>query len=571
MKKLLVLILVLCLQSNVNAQSSAYLDINNVKARVNTCGDLFWDMYSGDYEVPKGSGVGTIFADNLWIGGYDAGGQLKIAAQTYRQTGTDFWPGPLDSNATTNSTVMADMNKVWKLNKCDIDAYHSWVTNGIQGPLTVDSLAVATMFSWPAFSPFGDRLAPFVDFDNDGTYNINAGDYPLIKGDQAIYFIYNDKGGIHTETGGVSIGVEIHAMVYGYSCPDSALQNSVFVNYKIINKSSFSLNNTFIGKWTDFDIGGWSDDYIGCDVTRGVYYAYNGDSIDEGGYGIYPGAQGVVFLKGALADPNLVDDPSTSTANGIGYGDLITDNEQLGMTKFVSYYNTSNPVNGNPNLAGDFYNYLSGTWQDGTPWTYGGYGTGAGTACDFIYPGDTDPTGFGTSGVPQAAWDETIAGNIQGDRKGLASTGPFTFQPGDVQEFEVAYVFGRDYTNLGAAAGVQVMKSRIDSIRSRFANGFGIETCGCIANSLGIEDDMETEITFSLYPNPSHDLIYIDYQSLSKDVTIEIYDVRGQLLKSMKMNFQSTYAISVAELSSGLYLLKLNDGKNTKVQRFVKQ
>ncbi|MCE3280070.1 MAG: hypothetical protein K0S44_2261 [Bacteroidetes bacterium] len=552
MKNLLILILVLCMQLVINAQSSAYLDINNVKARVNTCGDLFWDLYSGDYEVPKGSGIGTIFADNLWIGGYDTGGQLKIAAQTYRQTGTDFWPGPLDSNATTNSTVMADMNRVWKLNKCDIDAYHTWVTNGIQGPFTVDSLAVATMISWPAFSPFGDRLAPFVDFDNDGTYNINAGDYPLIKGDQAIYFIYNDKGGVHTETGGVSIGVEIHAMVYGYSCPDSALQNSVFVNYKIINKSSFDLNNAFIGKWTDFDMGGYNDDYVGCDVTRGAYYAYNGDSIDEGGYGIYPGAQGVVFLKGAKVDDNGIDDPSNNTANGQGYGDGIVDNEELGVTRFMSYYNSSHSVTGNPNTAQEFFNYLSGQWLNGTLWNYGGVGTGTGNSCDFMYPGDSDPTGFGVHGsIPLTPWDETIVGNPPGDRRGLASTGPFTFQPGDIQEFEVAYVFGRDYTNLGAAAGVQVMKNRIDSIRSRFANGFGIESCGCTANALGIEDGMNTEYTFSLYPNPSSDVVYIDYQASSKDITIEIYDVRGQLLKSLKINSQSKQAISVADLSSG--------------------
>jgi len=34
------------------------------------------------------------FSGALWIGGKDNGGNLKLAAMTYRQRGSDFWPGP---------------------------------------------------------------------------------------------------------------------------------------------------------------------------------------------------------------------------------------------------------------------------------------------------------------------------------------------------------------------------------------------------------------------------------------------------------------------------------------------
>lgn len=133
----------------------AFLDINNVKAKVNANGSMSWDLVNGRFEVPKGSGKGTIYADALWIGGYDNGSQLRIAAQTYRQTGQDFWPGPLSSAATSDSTISYGMNNVWKLNRCDIQAYHNWVLAGSIGTAPVSAAVQNTITSWPGISPYG--------------------------------------------------------------------------------------------------------------------------------------------------------------------------------------------------------------------------------------------------------------------------------------------------------------------------------------------------------------------------------------------------------------------------------
>ena len=63
-----------------HAQTFEYLDINQVKARVNSGGDLHWDPVTGNsgYECPKGSGKTWGGAANLWVGGVDNGGQLKV-------------------------------------------------------------------------------------------------------------------------------------------------------------------------------------------------------------------------------------------------------------------------------------------------------------------------------------------------------------------------------------------------------------------------------------------------------------------------------------------------------------
>ena len=569
MKKIILLVTTLLSFVSTHAQTLTgdYLDINNVKAGICSIG------YVHDFETPKGSGRNTIFAGNLWIGGIDAGGALKIAGQTYCQTGTDYFPGPLTSSATTDATTMAAFNRVWKLNKCDIDTYVNWFYSGSTiGTNPTDSTAMEAINTWPAFSPSGSPLAPFVDANGNGIYDPYAGDYPLIKGDQAIFFVFNDKGGVHGETGGASIGLEIQGMAYAYSCSnDSALYNTIFTNYKIINKSSFVLDSTYIGNWTDTDIGNAGDDFVGCDVTRGAYYGYNGDSIDGSfsgmpGYGANPPAQGIVFLTGPYADPNGIDDPASTTPNGTGYGDGIVDNERLGMSKFI-YYNNDATVTGNPSAANHYYNYLAGDWKDNTSWTYGGTGYASGAQCDYMYPGITDPLGYGTNMIPQSNWSEETAGDIPGDRRGMGSYGPFTFQPGAVEDITFAYVFGRA-TSGGNLASVVVMQNRIDSVRQKVNNG--ITNCGCATSSTGI-NNLTIDNSISIYPNPASENITIKYTSSSKNISLKIYDMTGRMVKQIINAKSVENIISISEFENGLYLINVIDGKTSVIKRFVKE
>ena len=55
--------------------------INNVRARLTTGGDVWWDGNDGRYVVPKPPPgvpeVSSIFAGAVWLGGKDPGGNLK--------------------------------------------------------------------------------------------------------------------------------------------------------------------------------------------------------------------------------------------------------------------------------------------------------------------------------------------------------------------------------------------------------------------------------------------------------------------------------------------------------------
>jgi len=379
------------MQSNcAPATSQSDLDINNVRAKILGGGDMWWNLSDGAYFVPKPAsgtrGPSSMFAASLWIGGYDAGNVLKVAGQTYRQTGNDFWPGPLDDQASTDASTCLQWDKHFIINREDVESFHAWFEGGQIGAYTIPS----SITDWPAFSAQGKPMAPFHDYDGDGTYNPASGDYPDFDlegddstcsaglfGDQAMFWVFNDKGNIHSETGGPAIGLEMKAIAFGFKSSDQ-INNMTFYKYTITNKSSFRLDSTYFGVWCDSDLGAYNDDYVGCDVGLGLGYSYNGDIYDgpsgngELIYGNNPPAIGIDFFEGPKADPDGLDNaPSTVPHPHVSYGDGYVDNELLGMAHFVYYNNDQSPVKVNPRGADDFYQYLRGSWRNAQKVTYG--------------------------------------------------------------------------------------------------------------------------------------------------------------------------------------------------------
>ena len=73
---------------------------------------------------------------------------------------------------------------------------------------------------------------------------------------------------------------------------------------------------------------------------------------------------------------------------------------------------------------------------------------------DFMFPGDSDPLNWGTGGKSQPLWTEQTAGNTPLDRRFMQSAGPFTLEPGAVNNITVGVVYARAQTG-GPFASVQ--------------------------------------------------------------------------------------------------------------------
>jgi hypothetical protein len=497
--------------------AQADLDINNVRTTILVGGDMWWDLVNPKYEIPIGTGKHSVFAGSLWIGGLDAGGQIKVAAQTYRQTGIDFWGGPIDTIAVNiASGKCLQYDRHWKVTKQEVQDF-------ISDP----SAATNDIKNWPgngdeSFNE-GKFLAPFVDVNMDDQYDYRDGDYPgynlsgeypnipgvfktvcndYIFGDKTIWWVFNDVGNAHTETNSSPIGLEIRAQAFAFKTNDE-INNMTFYKYQIINRSTFTLTDTYFGQWVDPDLGDATDDYVGCDVPRGLGFCYNGDANDgtASGYGDNPPAVGVDFFQGPIADLNDGVDNDRDGCTDCTYIDsagvqLTYDDDILGeqiiMSKFVYYNNVNNSPIGNPNGFQDFYNYLQGIWLDGQPITYGGDGRDpSAPVCDFMFPGDTDPINFPTLGE----WSEATAGNPPEDRRFLQSAGTFTLQPGAVNYVTTGIVWARAQQG-GQLASVNLMKLADDKAQALFDNCFKLID-GPDAPDLAIRE-LNKKLIFSL-------------------------------------------------------------------------
>lgn len=542
------LLIALALLLSVSGFSqSATLDINNVSALFHPRGDMGWDLIGiSRYEVPKGSGRTTIFASNMWLGGLDASGQLHLAAQRYRSNGNDFFPGPVNGQGVPNSNQY--WNQVWSVSRADIEHH---ILNASQ-PNYIPDPAIG---NWPAHGDttlgMAYNLAPFDDVDGNGYYSPTGGDYPRIKGDQALYMIYNDDW-IHSETGGQAFGVEVHLMAYAYDHPD--LANTIFCEYTLHNRTNTNYSDVYFSMFTDFDIGGATDDYLGCDVERDMFFGYNGDAYDEStgsaiGYGDFPPIQAVVFLEGPPADDDGLDNTygvaASQSVNGQGYGDGIIDNERLGMRTLMCYNNHSGAT-GDPAIATDYYNFMRAYWKDGQPITYGMLGTDPGNpAARYMFPGDSDPLGYGTDGTTTGPWTEELSGNDPNDRRGIGSCGPFSFGAGESFTSTVAHV----YINNPVEGNLPALESFVDQLHIGYQN-----------NTLGtdgplVAETLPTQQQASLWPNPAkaHVSIQLPANTLA---SMELYNTLGAVVRTQQLQ-GSTTLIDIQNLPSGLYFVRL--------------
>ena len=551
-----ILIVFLSLEMKVAAQSYNTLDVNNVSAGFNADGYLFWNFISAQFEVPKGSGKHTIFAGAPWIGGIDNGGLLHLAAGTYRQTGSDFFPGPIRDSALNSITEYNHWNNVWKINKTTIDSFKAW----FQSPSSFPNYVIPNVIlNWPANPNYsigeGPCLAPYFDYNGDGTYNPNDGDYPLIKGDQALFYIFNDADSAHTETGSPKMKVEVHAMAYAFNNPaDSILDNTIFLNYQIYNLSNNVYDSTCIGNWTDFDIGYPFDDFVGCDVGRSAYFGYNGEAFDPGasGYGANPPAQAVVFLKGPPSNPQDTFFHFQDSIINIPPGTIP-------MTNFM-FYNNDFSVRGNPIGGSQYYNYMKSIWRNGRHAIFGGDGfdsANVGTPNNYMYPDSTDIYGFGMNHIPPPySWNEAEANQLPGDVRGIGSSGPFSFHPGEVVCIDYAYIFSRD-TFGGPLQSVAKLKTDIDHIRNFYKNNPDLHVCNCSNYNVGIQKVSDQKVLINVFPNPFSNQTTLTIQGTYHNPTLFIYNLLGQEVRSILVGANKQLMVNREQLSSGMYFYKL--------------
>ena len=505
--------------------------MNNYQTNFLTDNDMFWDYTQivPKTFIPYRDSTSPIFAGSVWMGGY-VNGALHTACMTYRQNGVDFWPGPIiiDTVATdsivieANSTLCGYFDAFYPIHKTQVDSQ--------KNHLYTSSTIPHNILNWPGNGlpayHTSYKLAPYQDVNHNNMYDPVNGDYPIMYGDYSIYQMVNDLGNKHEESGGLPLGVEIHKTNYIIDCPsDSALWNTLFMHYDVINRGNDTITNFLFNIWSDFHLGGSGYNYMGCDTNLNMYYVYNGTGYDHDngykGYHQYLPAFGGIFLNQKLS-------------------------------RFTGYNNSGSSINGNPSATQPltYYNLMNGVWENGSPITYGGSGLTTGNpSTHYLYSGDP---------VANTGWTEINAGNPFGDRRGQGSCGPFTFYPKDTLKIDFAYVFARDYTHPGdSVAAILILREYVQNVQNYYNTN--TTPCGSTFGS-GIKQVAgSNSLQVSIYPNPSTGNFTIETGSDSKQI-ITMHDVTGKIVLNQTINGKTT--IDAGYLNEGVYNISVisNEG-----------
>ena len=353
--------------------NETWIDANNINMVVTNHGSFAYDLTTQDpgLEFPKGTDKQCVYAGGIWIG-CKVSGAVRVTAGSFTQ---EYTPGPITEDGSWHD-VNDPMDYTYKI---------------VKGDTTSEDYR-----NWPA-----DLGAP-----------VDENEKPLLIGDQTLWCVYNDADPeVHIADEGRTdpLGVEIQQTTFAFDWK-GALGNVVFIKFLIINKRDNTLDSTYVAVWCDPDVGGASDDYVGCDTDLSLGYAYNATNQDNV-YGGTPPAVGYDFFKGPIGD----------------------DGEELPMTSFNMYINATDP-----RATLESYNYMRGLDL------HGAAVTNPITDQTTKYMLDGDP-------VANTGWLDSDPA----DRRFMVNSGPFTMEPGDTQEVVVGIVVGQGNDRLGS---VSVMK-----------------------------------------------------------------------------------------------------------------
>jgi len=526
------------------------VNINRINARILVHGDMFWNPQEGvaACQFPAGSGKDINFVAALWMGGYDGSGQLHVSAQTYRQTGNDYWPGPLTSDTLTYATSQ-NWAKIWKVSNSDIQSFLATATH-------TTTNTPQSILTWPgkgntyaagnagAALTVSTGMAPFVDLNGDGIYEPLDGEYPDIKGDQALWWVFSDNGPSHGQTNGKPFGMEIHAMAYAYN-RGTLIDNVIYFDYNLINRSSNTYTNTRLGLFDDIDLGWYDDDYIGFDSSHRMGVQYNGNNDDGAGGGFPYNSYGTHIPIVGMTMIVLPGDVGTSY---IPAGSFI-------------YFNNDASIIGNPVTDTQYNYYLNAQMNNGQHFTNDFQGPGipcpamgTGPNCNYVYTGDPSNA---------AQWSECGCNNTPGDRRFIISSNDMTLSPGSSQHIVMAFVTTNPDTLNGCpGASFDSLKIIADTAWTDYFNPPAVLTA--VSNV--------TAGSINIYPNPAHDVLYIQVTgSLPGDEQITIYNCIGQVM-DLAIDYSGTKdGVNISSLPPGLYNVLYRKGNVQKIVKFLKE
>ncbi len=539
----LLLIVVNKLSGQNSDRISAYdyiLDINNIEVSLDPSGAIgYGEANPPMFHVPAGSTTSPLYGAWFWLAGKDQEGVVRAFAPSWSNLEEETHFGPYNSNAALYTPEVYALkyipyNRVWKVTKQEIETHKLQYANA--GYIIPDAI-----LNWPGngnvADGFSEQIAPYVDVNNNFIYEPLSGDYPLIKGDAAIFAMYHDNTFYEAEMSqNKNLNFEVHVLIYAFEASENTyLDNSLFVNYTIINKGDFVIDSLYGGAFADLNIGYYSDDYCGSDSSLNLFFGYNGDLTDGPGIDVY----------------------TTLPAFG-----CVTLSHPLNA--FMYFNNDFSPM-GFPDIAEHYLYALQGKFGDGMRVTSGGDGYSAVSTdyTNYMYGGDVHD---------MTAWSEIYTGNTPSDRRGAGSFYLGAFGPGASTCVTVGYVYADAEIPESLTASIDLLKMQSNQLKTFFELN---DSSSCLERTYIPLDINEaaTENYFRIFPNPAEGELTISCNGITKPfISVTLFNATGQLIIKQQLTVtagSNDFHLDTKQLNTGAYFIKIADGDITTVKTVI--
>jgi len=482
------------------------LDANQIRTWFRNNGSCNRDPQTGNggFEWPINSGLYARYTSGLWLGCI-IGNDTITSASEYS---SDYTNGYINNNGFPMGQSDSSY-RIYKIFKGDSTS--------------------SDYLSWPV---------------NQGAY-VNSSGRPFFLGTQTMFYVYIDSySHFSGQTGSVPLKAQVLQTNWAYNHP-GYLENVIFTEFRVINRSTNIWNNFYLGIWNDDDA--YIDNgRVATDTLRNLGYSYNADNSDPQ-YGAAPPAVGNNILRGLLKYTGNIYD-TVKYYNPPGSNNLISKVGYKDLKMTVSNrHNNSSPQPGSPYNSPETYKVLEGKWRDGTQW---------------INPVTQSPTTFVHSGDPVTGtgWNQTYMTY----KRTLQSTGPVTVNPGDTISVLYAQLIARGTDNINS---ITKLRETADYIQQIYDENFqSVVSIKNISNEIPAKYEL-----YQNYPNPFNPVTHLEFEISNPGfVSLKVYDMLGKEIKTL-VNENKTagrYAVEFdgSNLPSGIYYYKMVAGKfsNTK-------
>jgi len=519
-----------------------YIAINNILMWLSNNGDGSHDPITdgNGFYWPGGKQAtqSAIFEDGFIWGG-KINSQVRVNGSTYRQglqAGKILDNGEADDSGHPKYRVYK-IRKDWQalepsdlITQEDIDQYEKDYNE------------------WPI-----EDGAPWKDNNRDGFYT-DGTDEPDFIGDEIIWCVSNDLDTSRSKFvyGADPIGIEQQMTVFGYNRIGS-LGDVIFKKYILINKGQNIVEDMIFSYWSDPDLGGASDDFVGCDTTLNLIYCYNSTNEDLI-YGSPVPAIGYLLLQGPVI-PGAAEDMAYFN------GRIINGFKNQKMTSAALYENSSDiyrdPALGTLEGSVQMYNYMNSLLGSGMP---------------FYNPHTFNEDKYAVAGDPVAGtgWYEGPSGwpggPPAGDRRMVMSSGSFNFAPADTQEIIVAIIIAKGDDNIDS---ITKLKAKAAEVKSFYESD--------LATSIEEQKLTSAPNIFNLkqnYPNPFNPQTVINYEIRKPGkVTIKVFDISGRevavLVNEKKSAGNHFVEFNSNGFATGIYLYRISYAGFTDYKKMV--